>query len=104
MGNIATVVFFTSSPILLFILSPSMASWELIKYRIKKRVNEGILLLSSYFYGQKDDENPEKNLEEYLKQKAKSRVYGQAFDDELIDDAESAYHDSGDFASEEDFM
>ncbi len=50
-------------------------SWEFIKFRIRKRAERAALTVSSYIHSSGEEENPEENLEKYLRQKAKLREY-----------------------------
>jgi hypothetical protein len=50
-------------------------SWEFVKFRIRKRAERAVIALSSYIHSGDEEENPEKNLEEHLRQKARLREY-----------------------------
>ena len=49
-------------------------SWEFIKYRIRKRAEGAAVSLASYIHGE-NEENPEENLENYLRRQARLREF-----------------------------
>lgn len=50
-------------------------SWEYFKFMARRRAERAFVALSSYIHGSEEEENPEKNLEDYLRRRARLREY-----------------------------
>lgn len=48
-------------------------TWELMKYRMRRRARDLVLAASSYIHSAEEEEDPEGNLDRYLRERRRQR-------------------------------